>query len=156
MVLASKEETAKKRAAYYQNGGKEKARAYRLKNLEKFRARDRLRSKSNPNRIKQRKAGRQAYNLKRRYGLSLSDYQDLIRKTNNECVICKKELVFGVSSFDEPKNMGTNSAISCIDHNHKTGRVREIICIKCNSIIGLCGERIEVLLEVINYLNKHA
>lgn len=124
--------------------------------LQKRRAYDRLRNKNDPKRIAYRKGGRHAYNLKKRYGLSIEEYKLLVEKTNNKCVICSKDLIFGVSAFNEPINAGNNSAISCIDHDHRTGKVREIICIKCNSVIGLTDERIEVLESTIKYLKKHA
>lgn len=42
-----------------------------------------------------------------------------------------------------------------IDHCHETGKLRELLCGKCNSGIGMLGERIAILESAIEYLNKH-
>ncbi len=43
----------------------------------------------------------------------------------------------------------------CLDHCHKTGKIRGILCNNCNSIIGLCKENIETLSKLISYLELH-
>lgn len=40
----------------------------------------------------------------------------------------------------------------CIDHNHKTGKVRGVICHKCNSAIGLFNEDIQLMKRAAAYL----
>lgn len=42
-----------------------------------------------------------------------------------------------------------------IDHNHETGRVRGMLCRKCNSALGLSGDSTEILEKMIAYLRKH-
>lgn len=56
-----------------------------------------------------------------------------------ECSICKSEL----------------NNKKCIDHNHDTGAIREVVCHNCNVIIGLAKEKIETLEKIINYIKKH-
>ena len=51
----------------------------------------------------------------------------------NNCVICNTNL--------EGKR--------CIDHNHKTGNVRNVICHNCNVVIGMVKEKTEVLESII-------
>lgn len=43
----------------------------------------------------------------------------------------------------------------CIDHNHETGLVRNVICHSCNIVIGMVKERTEVLEEIIKYIKKY-
>lgn len=46
----------------------------------------------------------------------------------------------------------------CIDHNHRTGRVRGILCSKCNAALGLANDDVETLRNMILYIeedNKH-
>jgi len=44
----------------------------------------------------------------------------------------------------------------CIDHNHITGAVRDIICHNCNVIIGLAKENTSTLEDIIKYIKQHA
>lgn len=44
---------------------------------------------------------------------------------------------------------------SCIDHNHITGVVRDVICHNCNVIIGLAKENTSTLKKIIKYINLH-
>lgn len=39
-----------------------------------------------------------------------------------------------------------------IDHDHKDGHFRGLLCIKCNSLIGMAGDSVEVLQSAIGYL----
>ena len=57
----------------------------------------------------------------------------------NQCVICESSL--------ESKR--------CIDHNHSTGIVRDVICHSCNIVIGMVKEKTEVLKKIIKYIEKH-
>ena len=42
----------------------------------------------------------------------------------------------------------------CIDHDHITGKVRGILCSKCNSALGLLGDSKEVILKLASYIEK--
>jgi hypothetical protein len=41
------------------------------------------------------------------------------------------------------------------DHDHKTNKVRGVLCGRCNSILGYAGERSEILQAAIAYLEAH-
>lgn len=56
----------------------------------------------------------------KKYGLTLAQYEELIRKQNGRCVICKSLLENEIRT-------------PAIDHCHKTGMVRGILCQSCNS-----------------------
>lgn len=77
--------------------------------------------------------------LKTRYGITLEDFNVLLEKQNNCCAICKK-------SVDENKQ-----GLS-VDHCHKTGKVRGLLCSHCNFVIGYAKDSIERLQSIINYL----
>ena len=79
-------------------------------------------------------------NLKQRYNLSLDDYKTLLESQNNQCYIC----------FSPPKNK-----LFSVDHNHKTGLVRKLLCTKCNTSLGLVNEDIEILKNMIKYIEEH-
>lgn len=42
----------------------------------------------------------------------------------------------------------------CIDHNHITGKVRGVLCSRCNSALGLLGDSKEVILKLASYIEK--
>lgn len=75
--------------------------------------------------------------LKRTYGITLDEFDSLVNLQNNKCKICK-------SSFNEIQ--------PCIDHCHKTGIVRGILCKSCNQMLGFSKDNAEVLEEAIKYL----
>ena len=47
-----------------------------------------------------------------------------------------------------------DSLVGCphVDHNHKTGAVRALLCNRCNSVIGLTGESVTILKAMEEYL----
>jgi hypothetical protein len=59
---------------------------------------------------------RDAY-LRRTYSITISEYYAILESQDNKCCICKKELT-GISN--------------AVDHDHKTGIVRGILCGYCN------------------------
>ncbi len=86
---------------------------------------------------------KQAYyfrNLKSKYGLSEDDYNSMLDDQGNSCALCDKS--FSILS----------SNLIHVDHCHKTGDVRGILCKDCNVGLGLLGDDIEGLLKAIDYL----
>ena len=43
----------------------------------------------------------------------------------------------------------------CIDHNHKTDKIRSLLCSKCNTMLGFALEDVDILASGIEYLEKH-
>ena len=43
----------------------------------------------------------------------------------------------------------------CIDHDHETGKIRELLCRKCNTVLGLSADSPKLLMFLIRYLYKH-
>lgn len=72
-----------------------------------------------------------------KYGITKKIFDDYIEEHNNCCPICNKLL--------EKK---------IIDHDHSTGNFRGVICNKCNTILGMANDNIEILQNSINYLSK--
>lgn len=60
------------------------------------------------------------YYLKKKYGLTLEQHTAMLAKIGNKCWICQKP----------PKNLALN-----IDHDHKTGQVRGLLCFFCNKFL---------------------
>lgn len=80
--------------------------------------------------------------LKRSYGIGLDDYNSMFAKQNGRCTIC------------EIHQSKLNKALS-VDHDHKTGKVRSLLCHFCNTALGSLKEDINLLEKAINYLKIH-
>jgi hypothetical protein len=78
------------------------------------------------------------YNLRKHYGITIKQYDELLKKQNNKCAICNRESIYKLH----------------VDHNHKSGKVRGLLCGSCNRGIGLFGESLELLQKAKEYLNK--
>jgi hypothetical protein len=75
--------------------------------------------------------------LKRAYGLSVSEYEEMLRKQNGVCAIC------GGSNGEKPLH---------VDHDHKTGKVRKLLCGACNKALGMVRDNESILLKMVKYL----
>lgn len=78
----------------------------------------------------------------KRLKISDEEYKYLFSKANFRCEVCR---MFGNKGLKRPL---------CVDHCHKTGRIRGMLCHKCNTAIGLLNDNIGLLTKCINYLNK--
>jgi len=84
----------------------------------------------------------------KRYGITLEIYNKMLMKQDNVCAICKKS--------ETRKHHITNKTRELsIDHDHKTGKVRGLLCCLCNMIIGNIDESIDTLKNMIKYLKKY-
>lgn len=81
-------------------------------------------------------------NLKYRFGITLEQYTSMLEKQNNCCDICKRHK----SKFKRSL---------AVDHCHKTGKIRGLLCSKCNGNIGKVYESIELLQNMIDYLKLY-
>ena len=80
--------------------------------------------------------------LKNKYKIDMDTYLLLEEVQFNKCAICK----------GEQKNKRTN--YFDVDHNHKTGKVRGLLCTNCNQGIGKFQDNKELLLHAYNYLEE--
>ena len=80
--------------------------------------------------------------LKRNYGITLKEHQEMYDNQNGVCAICKK------SGDGKWKKL-------CVDHDHKTGKVRQLLCRRCNMILGQAYDDSGLLADMITYLNRH-
>lgn len=78
------------------------------------------------------------YQLKSYYNLELDNYENMIKEQNGICAIC---------------NQRTDKL--CVDHNHSTGKVRQLLCTRCNHGLGNFRENINFLENAIIYIRKH-
>jgi hypothetical protein len=89
------------------------------------------------------KARKRAYYLQKAYGLTVVEYADLRQKQNDRCAICEKP--FGETRMKTP----------FVDHDHKTGKVRALLCGKCNAMLGMANDTVAILEKAVVYLKTH-
>ncbi len=79
--------------------------------------------------------------IKRKYNINKEQLESLILIQDNRCPICNKSFHF-IKRF-------------CVDHDHKTKKVRGLLCSHCNSLLGFAKDNIEILKKAIKYLESN-
>jgi len=110
--------------------------AYRSANREKVRAANKVWRDANPGSAKKG-------SLKFHYGISVEEHEALRLKQDNKCASCGWV-------FDGTKLLGP-----FVDHDHATGKVRALLCHKCNTALGLMGEDANKLIALSSYIKQH-
>lgn len=80
--------------------------------------------------------------LKARYGITTEQYEAMLVSQRGLCAICR-----------EPQEGNRQMAV---DHNHETGKVRGLLCDRCNRGIGLLRDSPLVLRAAVDYLEQHS
>lgn len=74
------------------------------------------------------------------YGISEQEYLEKLDAQGGVCAICK----------------GTNSKRRlCVDHDHTTGKVRDLLCTQCNAGLGLLQDNSIIVRLALEYLERH-
>jgi Recombination endonuclease VII len=81
------------------------------------------------------------YRALRRHDLTLDQHQALLEQQDHRCAIC------GVHEDSTLKRLA-------IDHDHKTGRVRGLLCSPCNTALGQFKDDPSILKNAIRYLDS--
>ena len=75
--------------------------------------------------------------LKRNYGITIEEYNNLLSSQGEVCAICK---------------VTPNGRALDVDHDHETGRIRGLLCMDCNVSLGRFKEDPDLLLTAMGYL----
>lgn len=118
------------------------------KNDVGFKEKRKLWQKQNRAQNKERYALKSKKEKLRSYGLTLTGYDRLLLEQNYICGLCFKP------ETARDKHTNKVKALS-IDHNHATGKIRRLLCTKCNMGLGSFNENPELLLAAIRYLEEH-
>lgn len=81
----------------------------------------------------------------RTYGITADQYYELLDEQDGTCALCKSSIV---------NNERITSNKLFIDHCHSSGKVRGLLCSKCNHGLGLFNDDVSLLQSAIEYLNK--
>jgi hypothetical protein len=98
--------------------------------------------KCKPCHIKQSNSVAKKNHLRRKYNISLEEYNAKLEKQHYCCALCGK-------TQEEEK-----SAL-CVDHNHETGQIRDLLCRVCNRALGLFKDDPQLLIRAAEYLERH-
>lgn len=77
--------------------------------------------------------------LKKRYNITPEEYDALFEEQNGKCLIC--------GEYDTKRKLN-------VDHSHKTGVIRGLLCTTCNRGIGFFKDDVEKMSKAILYLKK--
>lgn len=100
-----------------------------------------------------RRAHRETYgtdyhtaDLQRKYGLTTYDLADMAKAQDHRCAIC-----------GEPEKETRSGLVKhlAVDHDHKTGKVRALLCTACNKGLGHFKDDVDLMLKAIAYLRHH-
>ena len=79
---------------------------------------------------------RKDYNLRKRYGVGIEVFDAILASQGGVCAVCKKV-----------------KPVFCLDHNHKTLKIRGVICLNCNlRVIGGARDNDELLVNGAEYV----
>lgn len=81
--------------------------------------------------------------LKHRYGISLEQRNELLSRQDGKCAICYRSGNLFIKGLN-------------VDHCHKTGKVRGMLCSRCNYCLGLLNDNMELFLNSAKYLKESA
>lgn len=113
---------------YASNDGKQVAADYRKNNPEQ----------REQSRLKWQYKNQENANLKK-YGLTKSEYNQMLNNQHGTCYIC---------------NRPPTSRKLHVDHDHKTQKIRALLCHGCNTSLGAVNEDITILINMIEYLKE--
>ncbi len=84
--------------------------------------------------------------LRRKYGLTRDQYDRMVLDQGGACAICKGPPIGRTSQGTEHKRFD-------VDHCHATGKVRGLLCHKCNVMLGQARDCTKILHAAILYLH---
>lgn len=76
-----------------------------------------------------------------RWGIRPAEYNRRLELQLGGCAICKKVC-------------DVRNRLS-VDHNHKTGAVRDLLCHRCNVVLGMLNEDEDLIISMVEYIKRH-
>lgn len=124
----------------WRKNNKEKYKKWREKNKEKIRENQRKYYRNDKKKYRENR-------IKNLFGITLKDYNEMLKKQNGRCAICGTKKV--------GRNQYNNRSLG-IDHDHKTGKIRGLLCNNCNTTLGFLKDNPLILIKAVKYLQKYS
>ena len=112
---------------------RENAKKWNRANRKRYNENKNRSAKNNPSSTKDRQ-------LRIKFNISIEKYNQILNLQNYKCAICQYKCPTGRQL--------------AVDHNHKTGKVRGLLCMECNIGLGKFKDSDDLLLRAISYLDK--
>lgn len=87
---------------------------------------------------KRRGRDQRKHQLKTNYGMTQEQYAEMLASQEGKCAVCGS----------------VPNETLCVDHCHRTGKIRSLLCRKCNTGLGCFGDDSSLLGSAIKYLEK--
>jgi len=85
-----------------------------------------------------------------KYGITLKEYEAMLVAQDNRCAICKTDNPYGEGQIHQRARMSF-----AVDHCHKTGKTRSLLCNLCNRALGFLQDDPEIVKAAWVYLEAH-
>lgn len=85
------------------------------------------------------------------FNITKNKFNTLLENQNDRCGICGRLFEDLFKKYNDKTTVRTPR----IDHDHKTGKIRGILCNRCNMLLGRAVDNTFILIKAINYLNKN-
>lgn len=108
------------------------AKEYKLANKELISQKAKAYRKANPDKVRSQE-------LVQKYGIDLEQYNKMLAEQNNVCFICKQSETIKGQSL-------------AVDHCHTTGKVRHLLCSRCNTSLGSLKEDTSIAEALVEYI----
>lgn len=86
------------------------------------------------------------WQLKRLYNLTPEQFEARVREQNGVCHLCQRP----------PRGKARNDKVLHVDHDHRTGKVRRLLCSSCNRAIGLMQDEAFLLEKAAEYVREYS
>ncbi len=94
------------------------------------------------------KRKRRINDIQKTYEMPLEEYEARYKAQDARCYICRQK-------ESNPRLLGNIGLELSIDHNHKTNMNRDLLCNRCNMMVGNVDENPEILQAIIQYIYRH-
>jgi len=136
---------ARSRLRYRQFTDEEKAnykRQTRMATMKRYHSDEEFRHKMlAQNRVYQKESGfNRRKQLRIKYNMTVEEYDALLEKQNGVCAICQEAC--------------TTGRRLAVDHCHETGKIRGLLCTKCNNGLGSFRDSVKLLYRASDYLEE--
>lgn len=104
------------------------------KNAKADRQRVREFHKKNPNKTKE-------YNLRSKFGIEIEQFNTMLNNQHGKCQLCNLDI--------------TGKGLAVVDHDHVTGKIRDLLCSSCNTALGHFKENSVTMRNAADYVEHH-